>query len=104
MVNPCTVALSDPSSATDQQLWDCAQAPTQLGTCVVDLCTSGCACAAYVRSSMICTSGFCSAPLNGTGCSDGSFYQDTPFFCAGDQQSQSASMLRYLIANNYCGP
>jgi hypothetical protein len=55
-----------------------------------------------VRSTEICTSGSCTAPINGTGCSDGAYYSSPPFSCTGDKVRQSACMLRYLIAQGFC--
>lgn len=100
--SPCTLALSNPNSATDQQLWACAVAPSQLSHCFVSQCTTGCACAAYVRSTELCTASSCTAPLTGTGCSDSTYYSSSPFSCTGDKVKQSACMLRYLITAGFC--
>jgi hypothetical protein len=97
----CAVVYANPSLATDQQLWDCGVSG-QLKRCIVSTCTTGCSCTSYVRSGQLCSTGNCSAPLSGTGCSDQSYYSGAPFSCSGSKLPQSACMLRYLIAGGFC--
>lgn len=99
----CANVFANPAAASDMDLWDCALAAQLQGCHVNDarLC-GGCACDAYVTADSICSGGSCSAPINGTGCSDHSFYSGAPFSCSGTLFPQTACMLRYLILNGYC--
>ena len=98
----CAAALSDPSTASDTDLWDCGTS-SQLGACIISdssACVT-CSCDAYTRSSEICDASGCSMGV-GTGCSDGPFFNVSPWFCSGDRVTQSACIVRWLIREGLC--
>ncbi len=103
----CVAAYANPSGATDQTLYDCAQA-CDFGQCFIrntSTCTS-CACTAYADSYTICDlqTGMCSAPLSGTGCIGLSYYAGPPFNCtsANGLVSEGACIVRHLFASGDC--
>ena len=104
----CQAAVADPTSASDQVIYDCA-AGCHFAHCVIfeqpaDGCTQ-CACPAYVKSSLICDQqGLCGPPINGTGCFTPGGNTAAPYNCpaGGTLQQTGACTVRYVAANGGC--
>lgn len=104
----CAAAFADPAAASDQLLYDCADACALHG-CILfegdaDGC-SGCACTAYIKSNVICDmGGLCGPPLNGTGCIVAGGNTGPPWNCPAGVtiQETMACELRVLIALGDC--
>jgi hypothetical protein len=94
----CATAMTTPASVSDAQIIYCAT-NNRLGKCHVQNCSSGCACASYVKVDGICGTGGCGAPLNGSGCSDSGYYTGSPWNCT---TPETACMLKKLVSWSNC--